>query len=244
MNPPLINTYFHSHPSFSLSSPSSQESQYVVVCPCCEHFNTSSSQAEISSLTCSNCGNTIVKTQNSRKDLTLIFALTALIFYFPANLLPFMTIEMYGNKNEATIWSGIMSLSDSGSWFLALVVFVASMFVPFFKLVALFYLSLIPHKPRFKRYHAKLYHLIEVIGPWSMLDIFLVAVLMTIFKFGSLAQATAGPGSIMFLLVVIFTMLASRSFNDKIIWQEGSSCRQSPPDLPNTPKENSPGALL
>lgn len=198
-------------------------SQYAVFCPCCDQLNATSNSAELSSLTCSNCGNALVKAQNPRKDLTLIFALTALIFYVPANLLPFMTIEMYGNKNEATIWSGIVSLSDSGSWFLALMVFVASMFVPFFKLVALFYLSLIPHKPRFKRYHAKLYHLVEVIGPWSMLDIFLVAVLMTIFKFGSLAQVTAGPGSIMFLLVVIFTMLASRSFNDKIIWQEDTS---------------------
>lgn len=150
-------------------------------------------------------------------DKTLGYTLTALILYIPANLLPFMTMEMYGVKTNPTIWSGIVTLSKGDSWYLGVIVFIASMLVPFFKLLALFYLSLSKTTPKNKQLKRKLLHFIDKIGPWSMLDIFLLAVMICVLKLDSMASVEAGEGSLMFLLVVIFTMLACSNFNKQYI---------------------------
>ena len=154
---------------------------------------------------------------NSSARLPLIFSLTALIFYFPANWFPFMSLEIYGNKTSSTIWSGIVSLVESGSWPIALVIFLASVIVPFVKLSILFYLSFTAESTKHVEFKKKLYRIVEIIGRWSMLDIFLLAVLVSIMKLGKWTTAKAETGSWLFALVVIFTMLASEFFNSEII---------------------------
>jgi paraquat-inducible protein A len=156
-------------------------------------------------------------TSNSSLEPTLALALTALILYLPANIFPFMTIEMYGNRNTTTIWSGIVNLADGGSWALAVVIFLASVLIPFLKLIILFYLGLTAKRPQNRKFKIQLYKTIEAIGRWSMLDIFLLAVLVAILKLGSIANVKPGPGALLFALVVIFTMLASASFNPQIL---------------------------
>lgn len=185
-----------------------------VLCNICTHLNIYDDQ---DLHICEKCGHKY--SMHKSKNPSIAFTFTALILYFPANMLPFMTIEMYGNRTTATIWSGIISLSDSGSWFLAIVIFIASMLVPFIKLLALFYLSLFGQNEKNRNFKTKLFHFIEVIGPWSMLDIFLLAVLVAILKFDSMANVSVGEGSVMFLLVVISTMMASANFDTKIIWK-------------------------
>ena len=150
----------------------------------------------------------------------MIFSLTALIFYFPANIFPFMTIEMYANKNTATIWGGIVSLADSGSWLIAIIVFLASMLIPFVKLVILFYLGLTARNKKNPRFKTKLYHMVEAIGRWSMLDIYLMAVLVAIMKLGRWTTVEPRVGSLLFAFVVIFTMLASAYFDPKLLWKD------------------------
>lgn len=130
-----------------------------------------------------------------------------------------MTFEMYGNRSEATIWSGIVSLADNGVWFIAVIVFVASMLIPLFKIAALAYLGFTARNGRHKVFKTKLYYFIEAIGRWSMLDIFLLAVLIAVMKFDNLASVAIGAGSLMFLFVVIFSLLASESFDTKLIWE-------------------------
>lgn len=159
----------------------------------------------------------IAQPHSARK--TLAYSLTALIFYFPANIFPFMTIELYGAKNSSTIWGGIISLIDSGSWPIALVVFLASMLVPFLKLVVLFYLSLTNHHSH-RAAKLWLYKIIESIGRWSMLDIFLLAVLVAIMKLGPWTRVVPERGSLLFLFVVIFTMLASANFDPQLLTEE------------------------
>ncbi len=154
---------------------------------------------------------------------TLFYSLTALILYVPANLLPFMTFEMHGNRNDATIWSGIVTLFKDGSLFLAAIVFLASMVIPLLKLAILFYLSLSPNSNSNRKAKTNLLRFVEVIGPWSMLDIFLVAVFVAVVKLDSMANVSAGLGSAIFLFVVIFSMLASKNFNLKVIWQENEN---------------------
>lgn len=153
-------------------------------------------------------------------QMTFIFSLTALIFYIPANLFPFMTIELYGHRNSSTIWSGILALADDGAWAISMIVFLASMLIPLVKLIALFYLSLTARTGTHSHFKTRLYHIVEAIGRWSMLDIFLLAVLVAIMKLGPWTTVQPEIGSVMFLLVVIFTMLASAQFDPQLLWKD------------------------
>ena len=149
--------------------------------------------------------------------LTLSFSVTALIFYIPANVYPFMTIEMYGMRKTSTVWGGIVTLADKGSWAIAAVVFLASIVIPFVKLAILFYLTLTDSDQNNSDLKLKLYRFVEAIGRWSMLDIFLLAVVVAVFKFGHMARVQPGIGSLMFLFVVIFTMLASAYYDPSFL---------------------------
>lgn len=152
--------------------------------------------------------------------MTLAFSFTALVLYIPANIYPFMTIELYGNRNSSTIWSGVVSLFESGAWAVALVVFLASLFIPLLKLAILFYLALSARTKRHPQFKNFLYKMVEAIGRWSMLDIFLLAVLVAVVKLAPWAHVQPEFGSLMFLLVVVFTMLASAYFDPKLLWEE------------------------
>ncbi len=171
-------------------------------------------------LRCPQCGHKNPALAHKSADLCLAFSLTALIFYIPANLLSFMTFEMYGNVSSSTIYSGIISLYESGSYLVALVVFLASILLPLLKLLILFYLSLSGSNSPHPRFKTALYRFVEAIGRWSMLDIFLLAVLVGAVKFGKWGTVIPELGSAFFVLVVIFTMLASSYFDPKIIWEE------------------------
>ncbi len=149
----------------------------------------------------------------------MVFSMTALILYIPANLFPFMTIELYGSRNSSTIWGGIVSLAESGSLAIAIIVFLASMLIPFVKLVILFYLTSFTRQKN-PKFNTKLYHMVESIGRWSMLDIFLLAVLVAIMKLGPWTAVEPGIGSLLFAIVVIFTMLASAYFDPQLLWEE------------------------
>lgn len=116
-----------------------------------------------------------------------------------------------------------MSLAEKGSYFIALVVFLASLVVPFLKLGILFYLSLTANRNRNSRLKTRLYHFIEVIGRWSMLDIFLLAVLVAIMKLGPWTTVEPGLGAVMFAVVVIFTMLASAYFDPRLLWKDDNA---------------------
>ncbi len=151
---------------------------------------------------------------------TLAFSLTALILYIPANLFPFMTIELYGNRNSSTIWTGVVALAESGSVAIALVVFLASIVIPFIKLALLFYLALSAKQKKHPNFKNRLYQIIEAIGRWSMLDIFLLAVLVAIMKLGPWTTVEPGLGALLFALVVIFTMLASASFDPQLLLKD------------------------
>ncbi|MBC7371713.1 MAG: paraquat-inducible protein A [Bdellovibrionaceae bacterium] len=150
---------------------------------------------------------------------SLAFSLTALVFYIPANIYPFMTIELYGNRHSSTIWGGIVELNNAGSWPIALIVLLASLIIPFFKLIILFYLALTANNHQHSRFKTRLYTIVEAIGRWSMLDIFLLAVLVAIMKLGPWTHVEPGLGSLLFAMVVIFTMLASAYFDPQLLWE-------------------------
>lgn len=190
---------------------------YYIICNVCSYPIFVRGDLE-NNIVCDRCGEIEDRLKPKSARLTLVFSLTALIFYFPANIFPFMTIELYGSRNSSTIWGGILSLIESGSWFIALVVFLASLLIPFIKLIILFYLTLARNNNH-PRFMSRLYHAVEVLGRWSMLDIFLLAVLVAIMKLGPWTVVRPEIGSFLFVLVVVFTMLASANFDPRLLWE-------------------------
>ncbi len=150
------------------------------------------------------------------------------ILYIPANLLPFLETSSLSGTRHDTIMSGIVSLWDSGSWEIAVIVFIASITVPLFKLISLT-LLLISVRGRSAwgpEQRTRLYRLIRLVGRWSMLDIFVAATLSTLVQFRFLATVEVGPAALPFGAVVVITTIAAMQFDPRLIWdsskQEGS----------------------
>ncbi len=192
---------------------------YYFICHFCSH-PIPVTDGFVHSIDCDRCGHKNHRLTPKSAELTLVYSLTALIFLLPANLLPFMTIELYGNIHSSTIWGGILSLAEDGSIAIALIVFLASMLIPVVKLIILFYLSLTAKNFKHPQMKTKLYHIVETIGRWSMLDIFLLAVLVAMMKLGAWTRVQPEIGSLLFAFVVIFTMLASANFDPQLLWKE------------------------
>jgi paraquat-inducible protein A len=150
------------------------------------------------------------------------FLIAAALLYVPANTLPIMhTATLLYDQNN-TIIGGIGVLWADGSWDLALIVFIASICVPIFKIIVLGTLLITSRRRSSwrRRERARLYRVLEFIGQWSMLDVFVVALLVALVDFRSVAEVRAGPGAIAFGAVVVLTMLASMSFDPRLIWDE------------------------
>lgn len=146
--------------------------------------------------------------------------LAAAVLYFPANLLPVTTTVSLGQSQSDTILSGVLYFAATGSWPIALVIFVASVFVPLAKLVILsLLLTSVQRRWRWRpRDRTRLYRFTELVGRWSMVDIYVVTVLVALVKLGALANVDAGPGALYFAAVVVLTMLAAESFDPRLIW--------------------------
>ena len=169
---------------------------------------------------CGRCNTTLH--YRKPKSLSRSWALLVISFllYIPANILPIMDTSSLFNAQQDTIMSGIIYLWRSGSWFLAIVVFFASIVFPLFKMIALTFLLL---SIKFRNaWHplarTKLYRFLINIGRWSMLDIYMVAILVTLVQVKSFTVIKASPGALMFAGVVVFTMLAVETFDSRLIW--------------------------
>lgn len=160
--------------------------------------------------------------------------LAAAIFYVPANLLPIMTVVRFGQGEPDTILSGVQHLLESGMWPLALLIFFASIIVPISKLSLLGFLLLsVQHRThRLRRGRTALYRWMELFGHWSMVDVFLIAILVALVQMDSLTRIEPEEGASFFGAVVVLTMLASKSFDPRLIWDNGVPF-SSPTDRPS-----------
>jgi paraquat-inducible protein A len=152
---------------------------------------------------------------------TWALLIAASILYIPANLLPIMrTRSLGGAARDDTILSGVFELWNAGSWDLAIIVFVASILVPVVKIGALatLLISSQRHSQWSRVGRGRIYRLIEFVGHWSMLDVFVVALMAALVRFQTLADVTPRPGAVAFGAVVVLTMLASRRFDPRLIW--------------------------
>ena len=169
---------------------------------------------------CPRCGALL----HARKPFALVrawtFLVCAIVLYLPANLLPIMETESILHSQSDTIMSGVVFLWREGSWPLAVIVFVASIVVPLLKMLALLTILIAVHHG--VRVHcadlARLYRLLEKVGRWSMLDVYVVAILVTLVQLKLLATVTPRGGALAFGAVVVLTMLATMSFDPRLIW--------------------------
>lgn len=189
----------------------------ILVCDEC-HLLCRTSPGEVQC--CRRCGARLHARRPNSITRTWALLLSALVLYIPANLLPIMTVNLFGQGSPATIMEGVLELIHAGMLPIALVVFVASILVPTFKLVgiALLLYSVQRHLPLSPRQRIFMFRFIEWIGRWSMLDIFVIAILVALVSFGNLASIEAGAGALAFAAVVILTMLAAITFDPRLIW--------------------------
>jgi len=173
-----------------------------------------------SGVACPRCGEALHTRKPDSIARTWALLLAAYIFYIPANVLPIMKVTSLGDIQADTILSGVIYFIKTGMWPIALVIFIASVFVPLLKLFILTYLLIsVQKKSQWRpKDRTRLYRLTEAIGRWSMVDIYVVTLMVAIVKLGAIATIEAGPAAVHFSCVVVITMFAAMSFDPRLIW--------------------------
>lgn len=184
-------------------------------CPTCGQLGSPATEPA-----CQRCGTLLhLRKPNSiQRSWALLSA--AYVLYLPANLLPIMETRSLFGAQQDTILSGVVYLWNSGSWVLALVVFIASLAVPLLKMLSLTVLLVGVQRRSIGQplQRAKLYRFLELIGRWSMLDVYVVTILVALVQVQSLATIRPGAGVIAFAAVVVLSMLATQAFEPRLIW--------------------------
>jgi paraquat-inducible protein A len=156
--------------------------------------------------------------------VTAVLLVLAAILYIPANVLPVMYTRTLFDDERDTIMSGVLVLLESGSWPIAVLVFVASIVVPLLKILALGIVLYSAWRPsaRFRQQRSDLYRMVEFIGRWSMLDIYAISLLVTLVQVQSFASIAVGWGAVAFGAVVILTIAAAHTFDERLLWDEAN----------------------
>lgn len=169
---------------------------------------------------CPRCGARLHLRKPNSLVRTWALVIAALILYIPANLLPVTITTYLGSNQSDTIISGVLYFMRTGSWGIALIIFVASIVVPIAKLVVLSGLLVtVQRRSRWRpEERTRLYRITELVGRWSMLDVFVVTVLVALVRLGYLTTIEAGVGIVYFAAVVVVTMVAAMTFDPRLIW--------------------------
>jgi paraquat-inducible protein A len=195
----------------------------LLTCACCALTSSvPAAGVESAKFHCPRCGHSLYARKPMSLQRTWAYVITSALLYVPANALPIVsTIDVLGRKPH-TIAGGISELWDGGDWILAIIVFVASLVVPLVKIGVLALLAAsVQHAPNWRRpERARLFRVVETVGHWSMLDVYVVVLVGGMVRFGALASVQPEPGLVAFAAVVVLTMLAAQSFDPRLIWQE------------------------
>ena len=173
-----------------------------------------------SDLICARCGSSLRQRKKNSLSRAWAFLIAAVVLYAPANIYPIMTVYQFGRGEPDTILSGAAKLLETGMWPLALLVFVASVLIPILKILIIGYLLVSVQRSwqRNRVGRMRLYKLVEFIGRWSMVDVFMVSILIALVRLGNFAVIDPGVGAMAFAAVVVLTMLSSLSFDPRLIW--------------------------
>ncbi len=184
-------------------------------CPICEAVNIDKGKEN----ECRRCGSSIYKHQTFQTEKSWAYLITAIIAYIPANLYPMLITKQFGATEGSTILGGVIMLWEHGSYPIAAIIFFASIVIPVLKFLILFYLLISVKYPLGKDKKAnkhKLYYMTEVVGPWSMIDVFVVAILAALIHLANV-EIVAGTAATAFAISVFFTLLAAHAFDVRLI---------------------------
>lgn len=193
----------------------------LIACETCGLVQQLGAVPEGSVARCARCDFRLVRRLPNSQLMTFVFSLAALILYFPSNLYPVVTAEYHGMHSETTVLQGIKALWQHHQYFIAGLVFCTSILSPILKIVGLLVLSVTLGKDGWLRTRTWVYRVIRVIDPWNMLEVFLLAIAVSMIEMGRVATVHPGPGVFSFTAVVALTLLATLSFDPRLLWDAG-----------------------
>ena len=174
----------------------------------------------VAEVRCPRCPSKLHLRKPRSLERTWCFLIAAIAFYFPANLLPMMNITGIAGNSSDTIMSGVINFWKTGDFLVGGIIFCASIVIPILKMIALVWLCLAAagFTSASPKNLARLYHVTELVGRWSMVDVFVVAVLVALVQLGVISTVTPGPAILSFASVVVLTMFAAMSFDPRLLW--------------------------
>lgn len=199
-------------------------------CHSCGLAVSADARVDHQELNCPRCGAGLHHRKTDSVNRTMALVLTAFILYIPANTYPIMTVIIFGSGEPDTILSGVIKLWSVEQYPIALLVLFASVVVPMLKLIGLGFLcwSIKFGYDRAFRDRIRLYRVIEYVGRWSMIDIFMISILISLVQLGAIATIEPGPGATAFAAVVIVTMIASSCFDPREMWDSAANKKDKP----------------
>lgn len=184
---------------------------------------------------CPRCGTALHLRKPHSLERTWALLFSAALLYIPANLLPIMNVSGIQGRESSTIISGVITFWQMKAYPVATVIFVASVLIPILKVAALVWLCLAAQgrATASPKSLSRIYQITELLGRWSMVDVFVVAVLVCLVRLGSLMTITPGPAAVSFSGVVILTMFAAMSFDPRLIWDRHRESLETPAPIPH-----------
>ena len=169
---------------------------------------------------CGRCGQRLVSRDPASLQRVWAWWIAGVVAYIPANTLPMLESRLFFESHSSTIVGGTVELFLEGAWFVAGIVIFASVGIPVAKFIAIAWLAVSVRSGRARGHHRRqqLYEVVEFIGRWSMIDVFVVAITSALVQLNVLVYVDPGPASVAFALSVIFTMLSARAFDPRLIW--------------------------
>jgi paraquat-inducible protein A len=190
----------------------------IVACQTCGLVQQVDEVPKNSAAKCARCNFKLFHRLANSRTRTLAFSLAALILYFPANFYPIITADYQGQHTQTTVYQGIQALYDHQQYLIGTLVFCTSIFTPALKIIGLLFITLSLNSPRGKKARAWIYKIIRVIDPWNMLEVFLLAIGVALIELGEVATVHPGRGVFSFAAVVVLTLLATLSFDSRLLW--------------------------
>jgi len=194
----------------------------IVACDTCGLVQRVETVPPRAAVLCARCESTLYRRKTNSLSRTGALALAALILYFPANLFPIVTTVYWGAEAKTTIFDGVRGLFQTGEWPIGCLVFTTSMLTPILKIISLLTLVLTIHSGRYKKLRTWTYKLIRIIDPWNMLEVYWLAIIVGLAELGRVATVHPGIGVISFTGVAVCTILATLTFDPRLVWDKGA----------------------
>lgn len=195
------------------------EKEQVIACETCGLVQKVGPMPEGSVALCARCEFKLYHRLAGSRAKTLAFSLAALILYFPSNFYPIVTADYHGQHSETTVVQGVKALFHHQQYFIACLVFCTSLLSPALKILGLIFIPLTLDWPRARKARTWVYKIIRVIDPWNMLEVLLLAIAVSMIEMGQIATVHPGRGVFSFTAVVALTLMATLSFDPRLLWE-------------------------